>query len=130
MQVPPSFRDKPVDQRRLDLTSRNSYSPANREGALARVQAYRARNNWNANRPPNTTEQRPGTGGFTNPYAQADRQYAEKSERLRAEQFRQEADTQTQQSGTEQGEATRPINPPVNNAKTLRAEAKQGKYGL
>ena len=107
-----------------------SYSPDGRQEALARVQAFRARNNYLANRPQNTTEQKPGTGGFTNPYAQADRQYAEKSERLRAEQFRQEAETQEQQSGTEQGEATRPINPPVNNAKTLRAEAKQGKYGL
>lgn len=106
-----------------------SYSPDGRQEALARVQAFRARNNYLANRPQNTTEQKPGTGGFTNPYAQADRQYAEKSERLRAEQFRQEADIQDQPT-TEQGESQRPINPPVNNAKTLRAEAKQGKYGL
>ena len=129
MQVPPSFRDQPVDKRRLDEPSRQSYSPANREGALARVQAYRARNNYQANRPPNTTEQRPGTGGFTNPFAQADRRWNEKSERLRAESFRPEAEIDDN-SATEQGESQRPINPPVNNAKTLRAEAKQGKYGL
>ena len=132
MSVPSSFRNKPIDQRRLDEPSRQSYQPDQRNEALERVQIYRARNNYQTNRPQNTTEQKPGTGGFTNQYMQADRLWDQKSNKVRAESFRKEdtANTDSMQSAVDQGDSTRPTTPIVNNAQSLRNEVKTGKYGL
>ena len=59
------FRNSPIDRRRLTEPSRSQYSPSNAQEAMARVKSYRAYNNYTANRPKNTTVQKPGTGGMS-----------------------------------------------------------------
>lgn len=83
------FRNQPIDRRRLTEPSRSQYSPRNTQDALSRVKSYRASNNYQANRPQFTTEQKPGTGGFmAGSYQQANRKNAESAKEARAEAMR------------------------------------------
>ena len=61
----PALRTQPVDRRRLSMEERSSYKPQNRLGAIARAKAFKS--SWAAQqkRKPFATEQKPGTGGFT-----------------------------------------------------------------
>ena len=83
------FRNNPIDRRRLTEPSRSQYSPRNTQEALARVKSYREFNNYQANRPRFTTEQKPGSGGFMQgSYAQANRKNVESAKEARAEELR------------------------------------------
>ena len=61
----PALRTQPVDRRRLSMTDRSTYKPNQRLGAIARAKAFKS--SWAAGqqRKPFATEQKPGTGGFT-----------------------------------------------------------------
>ena len=65
MSAPASLRTKPVDRRRLSAQDRSTYQPGPRNRAIARAKAYKARWSASKQRKPFATEQRPGTGGFT-----------------------------------------------------------------
>lgn len=83
------FRNQPIDRRRLSEPSRSQYTPINTQEALARVKSFRAGNNYQANRPRFTTEQKPGSGGFRQGrFAQGQRQAAESAKEARAEELR------------------------------------------
>lgn len=72
------FRNNPIDKRRLSEPSRSQYSSANTQEAMSRVKSYRRFNNYEANRPRNTSGQKPGTGGFSlGRFAQGERQRME-----------------------------------------------------
>ena len=60
-----NLRTKPIDRRRLSAEDRQSYKPGPRVTAVKRAKAYRGRLAFqnNAERP--STDQKPGTGGFT-----------------------------------------------------------------
>lgn len=120
------FRNQPLDRRRLSEPSRSQYQPQSTQEALSRVKSYRASNNYQANRPPNTTEQKPGTGGmYPGRYAQADRKNAESAKEARAESMRAD-DPGDFSADKNEYEDSRDQKPAV-TADALAAEAK-GKY--
>ena len=120
------FRNQPIDRRRLTEPSRSQYSPTTTQDALNRVKAYRANNNYQANRPPFTTEQKPGSGGFmSGRYQQANRKNAESAKEARAEALRAD-DPDDFSADKNEYEDNRDYQPAV-TADALAAEAK-GKY--
>ena len=62
------LRNKPLDRRRLSARDRADYNasqaPAKAQAALARTRAYKGEQSRRLNKPPRTTERRPGSGGF------------------------------------------------------------------
>ena len=120
------FRNQPIDRRRLTEPSRSQYSPSSTQDALARVKSYRASNNYQSNRPPNTTEQKPGTGGFMpGSYQQANRRNAESAKEARAEALRAD-DPDDFSADKNEYEDSRDYKPAL-TANALAQEAK-GKY--
>jgi len=60
-----NLRNAPIDRRRLSAADRQSYKPQQRLKALAKAKAYRGHMAMMNNRDQFRTEQKPGTGGFT-----------------------------------------------------------------
>ena len=60
-----NLRSKPIDRRRLSAADRQSYKPEQRLKAVAKVKAYRGQLAMQNNSDQFRTEQKPGTGGFT-----------------------------------------------------------------
>lgn len=60
-----NLRTKPIDRRRLSAQDRQSYQPGPRVTAVKRAKQYRGRLAMRSNRDKPRTEQKPGTGGFT-----------------------------------------------------------------
>ena len=87
-----NFRDKPVDRRRLDESSRSSYSPAQRLQAIARSKRYKEGLKFSRNAEKFRTEQTPGTGGQNvgGIWQQRLRTSEMSAEKERAESFRPE----------------------------------------
>ena len=91
MSAPASLRTKPIDRRRLSAADRGSYKPNKRAGAIARAKAFKASWSKNQKRKEFATEQRPGTGGFTQGIARQQQRLRDKgNEQRRAESFRPE----------------------------------------
>ena len=91
MSAPASLRTKPIDRRRLSAKDRSSYKPGQRAGAIARAKAYKARWSADKQRKPFATEQKPGTGGFTQGIAKQQQRLRDKGmEERRAQSFRPE----------------------------------------
>jgi len=89
--APASLRTKPIDRRRLSRQDRATYQPQNRLGAIARAKAFKRYLSSDLQRKPFATEQRPGTGGFTQGIAmQQARLRKAGAEERRAESFRPE----------------------------------------
>ena len=87
----PALRTQPVDRRRLSMEERASYKPQGRLGAIAKAKAFKS--NWASQqkRKPFATEQKPGTGGFTQGIAkQQERMRIKGAEERRAKSFRPE----------------------------------------
>ena len=90
------------------------------------MKSYRAFNNYQSNRPPFTSEQKPGSGGlYPGRYAQADRKNAESAKEARAEALRAD-DPDDFSADKNEYEDSRDYKPAV-TADALAAEAK-GKY--
>ena len=73
------------------MEERQSYRPGNRLSAIAKAQAFKS--NWSANqkRKPFATEQKPGTGGFTQGISLQQKRLRDAgNEKRRAESFRPE----------------------------------------
>lgn len=120
------FRNQPIDRRRLSEPSRSQYSPTSTQDALARVKSYRANNNYQANRPQFTTEQKPGSGGLmAGRYQQANRKNVESAKEARAESLRAD-DPDDFSSDKNDYEDSRDYKPAV-TANALASEA-SGKY--
>ena len=60
-----NLRDKPIDRRRLSREDRQSYRPGQRTMKIARARARKGYMSQLENMPKNTTDRKPGTGGFT-----------------------------------------------------------------
>ena len=87
----PSLRTQPVDRRRLSMADRQSYKPQQRLGAIARAKAFKSSWASGQQRKPFATEQKPGTGGFTQGIArQQERMRVKGAEERRAKSFRPE----------------------------------------
>ena len=87
----PSLRTQPVDRRRLSMADRSSYKPQKRLGAIARAKAFKSSWASQQQRKPFATEQKPGTGGFTQGIArQQERMRIKGAEERRAKSFRPE----------------------------------------
>ncbi len=87
----PAFRNKPVDRRRLSAQDRQSYKPNKRLGALAKAKSFKRSWASSQKRKPFATEQKPGTGGFTQGIArQQERLRVKGQEERRAKSFRPE----------------------------------------
>ena len=87
----PSLRTQPVDRRRLSMEERASYKPQKRLGAIARAKAFKSSWASQQKRKPFATEQKPGTGGFTQGIArQQERMRVKGAEERRAKSFRPE----------------------------------------
>lgn len=87
----PFLRTQPIDRRRLTMEERSSYKPQKRLGAIARAKAFKRQYATEQNRKPFATEQKPGTGGFTQGIArQQDRMRIKGAEERRAKSFRPE----------------------------------------
>ena len=87
----PSLRTQPVDRRRLSMADRSSYKPQKRLGAIAKAKAFKSSWASQQNRKPFATEQKPGTGGFTQGIArQQERMRVKGAEERRAKSFRPE----------------------------------------
>lgn len=87
----PSLRTQPIDRRRLTMEERSSYKPQKRLGAIARAKAFKKQYATEQNRKPFATEQKPGTGGFTQGIArQQERMRIKGAEERRAKSFRPE----------------------------------------
>ena len=88
-----NLRDKPIDRRRLSAQDRQSYRPGQRAQKVARA---RARKGYIAQRetlPINSTDRKPGTGGFTQGLAAQQQRVREKGQELtRSEQLRPTTD--------------------------------------
>ena len=85
----PSLRTQPVDRRRLSMADRSSYKPQKRLGAIARAKAFKSSWASQQQRKPFATEQKPGTGGFTQGIArQQERMRIKGMEERRAKSFR------------------------------------------
>lgn len=91
MSAPASLRTKPLDRRRLKASDRQSYKPRKRQSAISKARAYKARWSAQQQRRPFATEQKPGTGGFTQGIARQQQRLREKGmEERRAKSFRPE----------------------------------------
>ena len=87
----PSLRTQPIDRRRLKMEERSSYKPQKRLGAIAKAKAFKKQYATEQNRKPFATEQKPGTGGFTQGIArQQERMRIKGAEERRAKSFRPE----------------------------------------
>lgn len=87
----PALRTQPVDRRRLSMADRSSYKPQKRLGAIAKAKAFKSSWASQQQRKPFATEQKPGTGGFTQGIArQQDRMRIKGAEERRAKSFRPE----------------------------------------
>jgi len=87
----PSLRTQPVDRRRLSMADRSSYKPQKRLGAIAKAKAFKSSWASQQQRKPFATEQKPGTGGFTQGIAkQQERMRIKGAEERRAKSFRPE----------------------------------------
>ena len=87
----PAFRNQPVDRRRLSAEDRQSYNPRDRMSALAKAKSFKSSWASQHQRKPFATEQKPGTGGFTQGIAmQQERLRAAGQEERRAQSFRPE----------------------------------------
>jgi len=86
--APASLRTKPIDRRRLSESDRKSYKPRQRQSAIAKAKAYKARWSSQQQRKPFATEQKPGTGGFTQGIARQQQRLRNKGmEERRAKSF-------------------------------------------
>ncbi len=86
-----SIRTKPVDRRRMSMRDRADYRPNKRMSAIAKAKAFKS--NWakNQQRKPFATEQKPGTGGFTQGIARQQQRMRQKGqEERRAKSLRPE----------------------------------------
>ena len=84
-----NLRNKPIDRRRLDRQSRQSYRPANRIQAHRRAKQYAGMMAQANNMEQFRTEKKPGTGGFTQGLAlQQERMRNIGRENRRAKQLR------------------------------------------
>ena len=73
------------------MYDRSQYKPGDRLNALAKAKRFRSREIYNEKRKPFATEQKPGSGGFqAGRDVQAQRNYEQGSEKLRAESMRPE----------------------------------------
>ena len=91
MSAPASLRTKPIDRRRLSASDRQSYKPQQRLTAIAKAKAYKAQWSKEKQRKPFATEQKPGTGGFTQGIARQQQRLRNKGmEERRAKSFRPE----------------------------------------
>ena len=73
------------------MQERSSYRPQKRLGAIAKAKAFKRQYATEQNRKPFATEQKPGTGGFTQGIArQQDRMRIKGAEERRAKSFRPE----------------------------------------
>ena len=91
MSAPASLRTKPIDRRRMSAQDRASYKPGQRRGAITRARRYKELWSKDKQRKQFATEQRPGTGGFTQGIArQQQRMRAKGQEERRAKSFRPE----------------------------------------
>ena len=91
MSAPASLRTKPIDRRRLSAEDRATYQPGPRQQSIARAKAYKAQWSKNQKRRPFATEQKPGSGGFTQGIARQQQRLREKGmEERRAKSFRPE----------------------------------------
>jgi hypothetical protein len=89
--APASLRTKPIDRRRLSAEDRSSYKPGQRRKAISKARSYKARWAKDKQRKQFATEQKPGTGGFTQGIArQQQRMRAKGQEERRAKSFRPE----------------------------------------
>jgi len=89
--APASLRTKPIDRRRLSAKDRSSYKPGKRAGAIKRARRYKEIWSKDKQRKQFATEQKPGTGGFTQGIArQQQRMRAKGQEERRAKSFRPE----------------------------------------
>ena len=89
MSAPASLRTKPIDRRRLSAQDRASYKPGARSSAISKARAYKERWSKKQQSKPFATEQKPGTGGFTQGIArQQQRMRMKGAENRRAESFR------------------------------------------
>ena len=85
----PALRTQPVDRRRLSMADRSSYKPNQRLGAIARAKAFKSSWASQQKRKLFATEQKPGTGGFTQGIArQQERMRIKGAEERRAKSFR------------------------------------------
>lgn len=60
-----NLRNNKIDRRRLSAQDRRTYKPQQRAQAVARTKAYRGAIAQQRNSDKFRTEQKPGTGGFT-----------------------------------------------------------------
>lgn len=73
------------------MEERSSYKPQKRLGAIAKAKAFKKQYATEQNRKPFATEQKPGTGGFTQGIArQQERMRIKGAEERRAKSFRPE----------------------------------------
>ena len=87
----PALRTQPVDRRRLSMADRSSYKPNQRLGAIARAKAFKSSWASQQQRKPFATEQKPGTGGFTQGIAKQQQRMRIKGQgERRAKSFRPE----------------------------------------
>ena len=87
----PALRTQPIDRRRLSAEDRATYQPGPRQGAIARAKSYKAQWAMNSQRKPFATEQKPGTGGFTQGREMQQARLRDQGEKKRrAESFRPE----------------------------------------
>ena len=87
----PALRTQPIDRRNLSAQDRQTYKPNKRLGAIAKAKQFKR--NWSSEqqRKPFATEQKPGTGGFTQGIAIQQQRLRDKgAEQRRAESFRPE----------------------------------------
>ena len=89
-----NLRNRPVDKRRLKAEDRDKVSGFNTEraeSALAKARQRRGSIAYQRNKPMRTTEQKPGTGGFTQGISiQQARLRKVGDDRRRSESFRPE----------------------------------------
>ncbi len=91
MSAPASLRTKPIDRRRLSAKDRATYSPGPRASAISKARRYKELWSKDKQRKQFATEQKPGTGGFTQGIAkQQQRMRQVGQEKRRAESFRPE----------------------------------------
>lgn len=84
-----NLRNNKIDRRRLSAQDRRTYKPQQRAQAVARTKAYRGAIAQQQNSEKFRTEQKPGTGGFTQGLGiQIERLREIGDENRRAEQLR------------------------------------------
>ena len=87
----PALRTQPIDRRRLSSADRQNYKPGGRLGAIAKAKAFKRNWSQGQQQKPFATEQKPGTGGFTQGIALQQQRLRDKgAEDRRAKSFRPE----------------------------------------